>query len=94
LGYERVERARQEKPVPGETDTSDNTLADGSIIITIPGDLNGDFNVTHADFDIGKRSRFRPGDPDLNPNADLNNKGVIGLTDLVILVIHYGQRYP
>jgi hypothetical protein len=36
----------------------------------------------------------RPSDPDLNPNADLNNEGVIGLADLVILAIHYGQHYP
>ena len=29
-------------PVSGETDTSDNSRVDGFVIITIPGDLNGD----------------------------------------------------
>jgi hypothetical protein len=82
-------------PVPGETNTGDNTFTDGTTLVTIPGDLNGDFGVTHADFVIlANAYGSRPGDPNWNPNADLDNNRVIGLTDLVTLAIHYGQHYP
>jgi hypothetical protein len=29
-----------------------------------------------------------------NPNADIDNNGVVGLSDLVTLAVHYGQHYP
>jgi hypothetical protein len=82
-------------PVPGETNTGDNTFTDGTVLVTIAGDLDGDFGVTHVDFVIlANAYGSRPGDPNWNPNADLDNNGVIGLTDLVTLAIHYGQHYP
>lgn len=83
------------EPVPDETNTGDNTSADGTILVTIPGDLDGDFKVTHADFMIlANAYGSRSGDPNWNPNADFYYNGVIGLTDLVTLAIHYGQHYP
>jgi hypothetical protein len=36
-------------PIEGETYTADNTLSDGWIIISIPGDVNGDGKVDVKD---------------------------------------------
>jgi parallel beta-helix repeat protein len=80
--------------VPGESDVKDNNYTDGRIIITIPGDLNGDFRVSLADLIILARCySSRPGDPNWNPNADVEGNDAVGLSDLVILARHYGQHY-
>jgi hypothetical protein len=81
--------------VPGETNTTNNALAYNQIRVTIPGDLNGDFQVTLADLTILAHAYgSHPGDPNWNSNADLALRGVIDLTDLVTLAYHYGQHYP
>jgi hypothetical protein len=36
-------------PVPGETDTDDNTLIDGWVVVTWPGDFDGDSDVDEED---------------------------------------------
>ena len=36
--------------LPGETDTTDNTLTDGWVVVTWCGDLDGDFDVDQFDF--------------------------------------------
>jgi hypothetical protein len=80
-------------PVPDETDTTDNTFFDGWIIITIPGDINGDAKVKLADLVIlAKAYNSRPGNSNWNPNADLDNNGVVNLSDLVMLAKHYGEE--
>jgi parallel beta-helix repeat protein len=83
------------EPVQGETDTSDNTLADGLITVTIPGDLDANLQVQRADLVIlANAYGSRPGDLKWNPNADLNDNNVVDLLDLVLLANHYGQHYP
>jgi hypothetical protein len=37
------------EPVAGETDTEDNTYIDGTVLVTIPGDVNGDRKVDGKD---------------------------------------------
>jgi len=82
-------------PVAGETNTGDNTRSDGTVLITIPGDINGDFNVSLADLVLlANAYGSMPGGPKWNPNADLNGDGVVGLQDLVIMANHYGQHNP
>ncbi|MGA2308943.1 MAG: NosD domain-containing protein [Candidatus Bathyarchaeia archaeon] len=82
-------------PVPGETDTTDNNFIDGQALVTIPGDINGDFKVSLADLSIlAKAYGSRPGDAKWNPNADIDGNGVVGLPDLTALAKHYGQHYP
>ncbi len=39
-------------PVPSEMDIADITLTDGWVIVTIPGDINGDFKVDGVDLGI------------------------------------------
>jgi hypothetical protein len=36
----------------------------------------------------------RPSQARWNTNADIDNNGVVGLSDLVLLAQHYGQHYP
>jgi parallel beta-helix repeat protein len=82
-------------PVPNETDTANNNFTMTMVTITILGDINGDFKVTLADLVLLSNAySFGPGDANWNADADLDNNGVVGLTDLVMMTIHYGQHYP
>jgi hypothetical protein len=82
-------------PVSGENDTTNNGYSGGWVVVTIPGDLNGDFKVNLEDLVIlALAYGSKPGDPNWNPNADIDNSGTVGLSDLVILALHYGQQYP
>jgi outer membrane protein assembly factor BamB len=81
--------------VPDETNSTDNNIFGGCVVVTIPGDLDGDFTVGLTDLVILARTYgSRPTDPGWNPNADIDGNSVVGLSDLVILAQHYGQRYP
>jgi len=80
------------EPVPGETNTSDNTFSFQPVKVTIPGDLDGDYSVLLEDLVLlAKAYGSRPGDPNWNINADIEGNGVVGLSDLVILAKHYGE---
>jgi hypothetical protein len=35
----------------------------------------------------------KPSDPKWNPNADVNDDGIVDIFDLVIVSIHYGAEY-
>ncbi len=80
-------------PLSGETDLTDNNQTDGWVIVTIPGDVDGDFDVDL--YDVVKICTVygsRKGDPTYVPNRDINCDGVINLYDVVIACIHYGQE--
>jgi hypothetical protein len=81
--------------VQDETDKADNSLTDGIIPVTVPGDVDGNFKVQLTDLVLlAVAYGAQPGDSKWNPNADLDNNGTVGLSDLVILAQHYGQTYP
>jgi len=82
--------------VPGETDTADNTLvADKCVCITIPGDLDADFDVDLYDaVKLLKRYGAKKGSPSYDPNCDIDGDEDIDLYDAVILLTNYGQKYP
>jgi hypothetical protein len=81
--------------VPGEVNTGNNNFTDGKVLVTIPSDLNGDFNVTNADLVIlAKAYGSKPGDANWNPDADINSNGRVSLVDLVIMAKRYLQHYP
>jgi hypothetical protein len=72
-----------------------NPSAPSSIVLTIPGDLDGNFQVQLTDLVIlAKAYSSKPGSPNWNPNADIDGNGAVGLSDLVILAQHYGQHHP
>jgi len=81
-------------PVPSENNTNDNTFTyDGSIIITVPGDTNGDGNIDIYDIvrltSIYGAKRSEPG---FNPNCDIDGNDVINIFDVVIATSQYGYR--
>ena len=79
-------------PLPGETNTANNNCTGGNVIVTIPGDINGDFTVNLSDLTLlAKAYNSKPGDKNWNPNADINSDGVVSLSDLVIMGRHYNQ---
>lgn len=82
-------------PVPGETDISDNNFTDGWVVVTIPGDFNGDYYVEI--FDIVKiciAYNTKQGDPLYKPVLDIDDDGDIDIFDVVIACVHYGQKDP
>ena len=87
-------------PLPGETDTANNNLAEGWIVVTIPGDVDGDFENGHYDVDLYDVVKLlacygaKQGDPNFNPNCDIDNDGKISVFDAVILLYNYGREDP
>jgi hypothetical protein len=80
--------------------SGENLTAEGSVAVTIPGDINGDFKVNLNDLIFlanayGTNSTNTPGtgDHQWNPSADIDDDGVVGLIDLVILANHYNQQW-
>jgi hypothetical protein len=83
--------------VPGEVDTTDNTYTEGTVLITIPGDITAPWlYVQYLDLGrvIGTAYGKKPNSPYYDPNADLNGDQYIQYLDLGILLAHYGQHYP
>jgi hypothetical protein len=75
--------------------TAGSLTAERSVVLTIPGDINGDFRCDLSDLVLlGKAYNTSPGDPKWNPNADINGDGTCGLSDLVIMAKHYNQSVP
>jgi hypothetical protein len=75
----------------GATALPDAAHADGWVTVTTPGDVNGDYKVDLQDLIIlAKAYKSTPGSPNWNPNADIDGNGIVSLTDLTLLAIHYG----
>jgi hypothetical protein len=82
-------------PVPGETDTADNTSGDGTILVTIPGDVNGDKAVEGKDIaSLAKWFGKETGQLGYSPNLDVNGDGMIEGKDIVIVAKNFGKTYP
>jgi thermitase len=76
-------------PVPGEAPIH------GLATVTIPGDVNGDFDVDLYDVvSICAAYNSKIGEPKYVSNYDINGDGKINLYDVVIACAHYGQKYP
>lgn len=77
-----------------DEDTSDNEKTEGSILVTIPGDVDG--NRTVNIFDIVKMAgvygKAKP-DPNYNPYCDIDNNGIINIFDIVIAAGNYGKSW-
>jgi hypothetical protein len=43
---------------------------------------------------LAKAYGSKPGEPKWNPNADIDNNSIVGLSDLVILAKNYGKTDP
>jgi len=94
--------------LPGETDTLDNTLTDGWIIVAMIGDITGrtanpydfvpDGVIDGADlFPVTRGFGSYPGAPPemmWHPNADVNGDRVIDGDDIFPIKRHYGEADP
>jgi hypothetical protein len=79
-------------PVPGETDTADNTYEDGWVLVSCVGDVNGDKKTTIADIVlvIGKFGTT-PSSPEWNPNMDIDGNDKVTIGDIVITINNFGN---
>jgi len=81
--------------IPGETATQDNTLVNGWALVTIVGDVNGDFKCEGKDIAaISRAYNTWPGKPLWNPNADINDDDKVEGKDIAIASKYYGTHYP
>jgi len=81
--------------LPSEADTTDNTLTDGWILVTIPGDVNGDRKVDWKDIYTGMIIHFmcKIGDPGYVPNSDVTCEGIIDWKDIYQAIIHFNESW-
>jgi len=85
-------------PVLGETDTADNTLEDGTVKVTVPGDADGDGEVDTVDLSmLGRAWDTSEAEPhnellgtDWNPNCDFNGDTKIKAEDISVMGAHWG----
>jgi len=84
------------EPALGETDTADNNCTDGTVLVTLIGDANGDEKVDGKD--IALMARYfgkRVGQLGYTPNVDVTCDGKIDGKDIAIAARHYGRaRIP
>jgi Dockerin type I domain len=79
------------EPVPGSI-CADSVPAVNWIVVTIMGDVNGDFQVDIFDALLIARSFCSTLDCALrNPNADINNDDVVDIYDAMLLASNYGK---
>jgi len=79
-------------PVPYETELADNLYIDGTVKIKMMGDVNGDGKVDIFDLTIiALAFGSKPGDPNWNPDADLDPNNIIDIFDLVLITLNYGK---
>ncbi len=77
--------------VPGETDTVDNTYIDGTVLVTIAGDIDGDLDVDYDDFIVlAGAYGSSVGDPAYVPEADFDGDGEVDYDDFIVLAGNYG----
>jgi len=87
-------------PVPGETDTGDNTFVDGTVIVSYPGDINGPEGVPDGLVDIDDvifiaiRFGSVPGWPNWDPIADLTDDDLVDIDDVMIPALRFGEIDP
>jgi len=81
--------------ISGETNTTNNAYIDDWVVVTIPGDVDGDCVVDILDIvRITSIYMVSKGDWRYAPNADIDGSGFIDILDVVICTSHYKQKWP
>jgi len=83
--------------VPDELNTANNVKADGTVLIRLAGDVNGDKKVDVVDA-AGVSAHWYPGPP-MGPlgydlNYDINGDGEVNILDSSIISANWGRTYP
>jgi hypothetical protein len=82
-------------PISGELNTTNNDLTEGWAVVTIPGDVDHDFDVDIYDVvAVCCVYNAKKGEPAYNGNGDINCDGEIDIFDIVIACSNYGEKYP
>jgi hypothetical protein len=94
LTYGNYSLTAQIKALSSENQTTSNSF-NGSIAVTIPGDIKADFVVDIFDaITLAVAFNAIPASSNWNPNADINNDYVVDIYDAIILASHFTQHYP
>jgi hypothetical protein len=80
-------------PLEAESDLEDNMCIGCGVVVSIIGDMDGDFDVDLYDA-VGLLARYgaKKGNPQYDPLYDIDGDGDIDLYDAVALLTHYGQK--
>ena len=87
-------------PIPGELDIGNNNCTCSFLIhVGVPGDVTGptigvyDRTVNMRDIQyIISLFNTTPISPNWNPNADINNDGIVNMRDVQIAILHFNQH--
>jgi len=75
-----------------DDDPADNSLVDGLVNVSIPGDVNADGSVDVSDvYALGKAYASYYAYPNWNANCDIDNNGTVDLADLSVIRENYGE---
>jgi parallel beta-helix repeat protein len=83
-----------------EVDRTDNNYGDGTLIVSIPGDISGPDGTPDGTVDIWDLSKvgmaygtfsWMPG---YDPDADINSDGFIDLRDVAVVAYYWGESDP
>jgi hypothetical protein len=78
--------------LPGETYTIGNTQIDGTVTVTFPGDVNGDYKVRVDDIlDIAFAFGSDHPDASYETNLDINGDGKIRIDDILVAATNFGM---
>jgi len=82
--------------VQGESETTDNTFIDGTVRVTIAGDIAEPFGWVNI-LDIlyfALRFGAGKGEPRYDPVADIDNNGIVSILDILIIAVNFGEIDP
>lgn len=82
--------------VQGESETTDNTFIDGTVRVTIEGDIAEPFGWVNILDILYLAVHFGtdPADQKWDPIADIDNNGIVGILDILIIAVNFGEIDP
>jgi hypothetical protein len=76
--------------LPNETNVTNNIYIDGDVKLKIIGDINGDGTVNINDLTLWDSAfNSKPGEPNWNPQADINGDGIVDKEDGIQIIQNY-----
>jgi parallel beta-helix repeat protein len=80
--------------VLGETNMASNNYTGGRVLVSIPGDVDGERRVSALDLGLIGISMFtKPGMPGWNPNCDITNAGAVSAIDITIAGLYLFTKW-
>jgi hypothetical protein len=79
--------------VPHETNQTDNIFIYSSVLVTVPGDVDGDRDVDIYDIVRTVGDYGKPPPPLNDPNCDIDGDADVDIFDIVAAAGHYGESW-